>query len=435
MLAFLKKIFIPGIYYSGFFGVLITVFKRAELGFLLMVALIPQPNITYKFYDFPIGKDFLDVIFFAALLGVFINKRGLAKTSSSGPIFIFLALTYFALWNSSLRFSLPLPLTTDNPLLENWKNFAVMVSMYYLAANTVETDKQQKVVVILMSLVVLFISMRSFRAFTAGTSFVDDSRYAGPFWIVNLGSNHFGAFIAEYAPVFLALMFFEKHLLIKGLFLATYVVSLHPLFFSYSRGAYLAAFASVICFGVLKKRLLLIIPLIVFFAWQTILPPSVVDRISMTTDASGQLEDSAAARIELWHAAVDLFSESPIFGVGFDGFKLSHVGGRWADTHNYFVKKLCEEGLLGLASLVGIILLAFYSGWILFLSGGSQFRRGLGLGFLACTIGVVLTNLFGDRFSYFELGSYFWILWGLVDRGRLNSCPASGHSRKFERRA
>jgi hypothetical protein len=28
-----------------------------------------------------------------------------------------------------------------------------------------------------------------------------------------------------------------------------------------------------------------------------------------------------------------------------------------------------------------------------------------------------VTNLFGDRWSYYEMGSYFWMFWGVVDRG------------------
>lgn len=31
----------------------------------------------------------------------------------------------------------------------------------------------------------------------------------------------------------------------------------------------------------------------------------------------------------------------------------------------------------------------------------------------------IITNMFGDRWSYFVLGDYFWITWGLVDRGIL----------------
>jgi len=30
---------------------------------------------------------------------------------------------------------------------------------------------------------------------------------------------------------------------------------------------------------------------------------------------------------------------------------------------------------------------------------------------------VVVTNMFGDRWSYFVLGGYFFVFWGVVDRG------------------
>ena len=42
--------------------------------------------------------------------------------------------------------------------------------------------------------------------------------------------------------------------------------------------------------------------------------------------------------------------------------------------------------------------------------------RGLGLGFVICVIILMINNIFGDRWSYFELSGYLWIFAGLVAR-------------------
>lgn len=423
---------IPLLYISGIVIIVATVFKNVELGLSLMVGLIPQPNIYYKFYDLPLGKDFLDILFFAILLGIFINKKGFAGTENSILIFLFVALSFLELWNSSMRFSLPLPVTTENAVLKMWKNYAEMILLYFLALNAVKDENKQKHIVIIMSLVVLFISVRSYRNFTEGSSFVDERRYGGPFEVVGLGSNHLGAFIAHYSAVFLGLFFYDKVKWRKLLFLATVLFSLHPLFFSYSRGAYMAAFGVVIFYGIVKKRSLLILVFAMLLAWQVILPASVTDRIMMTETEGGELESSAAVRLKLWEDAMNLFHENPLFGAGFDGFTLAHKGEHWSDTHNFYLKTLSEQGIVGIIFLMLIFIMAFRSGWRLYNMGRTTFYQGLGFGFMGSVIAIMITNIFGDRWSYFMLGSYFWIFWGLVDRGILISKASGTQEVKIE---
>ena len=66
-----------------------------------------------------------------------------------------------------------------------------------------------------------------------------------------------------------------------------------------------------------------------------------------------------------------------------------------------------------------VLVVAFRSGWRLWKAGKEGFEKGLGLGFMGCVLACASTNLFGDRWSYVEMGSYFWVFWGLVDRGIL----------------
>jgi O-antigen ligase len=382
-----------------------------------MVALIPQPNILYRLYNFPIGKDFLDILLLAVLVGIFINKRGFERSGHTILIVILLLMSYLGIWNSTMNFSLPSPFTMANPILKPWKGYASMVLLYLLSFNAVKDDEnQRKMMVLVMALVVLFVSFRSYRSFTAGGSFVEDSRSAGPFWAIGLGSNHFGAFIAHYATVFLGLLLMDDNRWRKILFLVTVLLSLHPLFFSYSRGAYAAAFVILLLFGLIKKRSLLILVFAIVIAWQTLLPSSVVDRISMTRSEDGSIEHSGAVRLELWKRAIDLFEKNPIIGSGLAAYYFTMPEGHWRDAHNVYLKTLCEQGIIGFALLVVVFYAAFKSGWKLYRSNMKRFERGLGLGFMGCVVACIITNLFGDRWSFFELGGYFWIFWGLVDR-------------------
>lgn len=435
----LSLIMLPFLYFAGIFNLLLTIFKRAEYGMYLMLVLIPQPNVWYKLMDYPLGKDFLDLIFFSILLGIIVQKKITVSNSNVPAVVFFILLCYLSLINSSLRFSLPFPLTTENLLFRDWKNYAEMIFLYVLALNTFKNEKDQKTAVVIITLTMLLISVRSYRNFSGGESFSYDKRVGGPFESVGLGANHFGAFIADYGAMLLGLLLVDKNLKRRLLYLGAVLFGLHPLFFSYSRGAYLAFFAAVAVFALLKKRSLLILIAVVFISWQTILPMSVVDRIQMTETPQGEMESSAAHRLVLWEHAMELFNENPVFGIGFGGFGFTVPEGELTDTHNFYVKTLSEQGVIGVAALAGILILALRSGWRLFRKGASDFHRGLGLGFIGCAISLMVSNVFGDRWSYFPLGSYFWIFWGMVDatlagitRRKPAGIPADGGSEAHE---
>jgi len=421
-ISLIKSIIIPVLYYGGIGTSILTILKRAEWGFFLMVALIPQPNVFYKLYDYPMGTKYLDMLFISVLIGIFVNKKKIVLTHNSILVGLLLVVSYLALWNSSSNFSLPAPITTRNELLVQWKSYAVMIFMYFLALNISKDEKQHKIMIMIMAAVVLFVSLQSLRSFTAGVTYADESRYAGPFEVVQLNSNHFGAFIVSYCSLLLGLALFDKNKWRRLLFLAAVVIGIHPLFFSYSRGAYAAALGVLCFFGVVKKRSLLVLALILFISWQTLLPSSVVDRIQMTKGGVRGPESSVAVRLDLWNHAVKLFERNPIFGTGFGGFELSlPKTAEFKDTHNLYLKMLSEQGVIGLSLLLLAFFNALRSGQKLYRKAQTPFQKGLGFGFLGCTIAFIVTNMFGDRWSYFVLGDYFWIVWGLVDREILMS--------------
>ena len=415
---FLHLILPPALYGGAIFTALSTIFKKAEWGLYLMIIMIPQPNIWHKLQEYPFGKDFMDILFFSIILGIIFQKKHFIKTPNRAVIIALIIITYLALWNSSMRFFLPMPISTSNELLKDWKNYAEMICLYFLALTVIEDENQQKKLVVIMSIIILLIAIRSYRNFTGGDIFNYDKRVGGPFEAVHLGANHFGAFIAYVSAFFLGLALFDQDKRRKLLFVVMVLFSLHPLFFSYSRGAYLAAFGALLFYGVLKKRSLLIVSIVLLLAWHTVLPPSVVDRIAMTESDTGEVESSAAHRLIMWNYAIKAFENNPIFGIGYGGFRFivppeEHL----TDTHSFYMKTLCEQGIIGAIILLMLISKAFLSGWRLYRIGRTSFHKGLGLGFMGAVIAMVVSNIFGDRWSYFTLGGYFWIFWGLVDRG------------------
>ena len=429
MLAFVKSLLrpllLPSIYVGTFLVGLLSLFKDAKYGFFLMVYLVPQANLWHKMQSYPFGKDILDIIFFSILIGCFLQGKSRVKLSGGKYIILSLIYGYFSLWVSTFLFSFPPPITRAHPYLADFKNYVEMFLLYFLAAWVLKNEREQRIAVWIICGVLLLIAVRDYRNFDPGAVFRWERRSVGPFYAVNLGPNHMGAFFADYLPVMLGLFFFESSWRSRLVLMATLLFGLHPLLFSFSRGAYVAALAVLLVFGVLKKRLLLIFAFVIVVLWQTVLPPSVVNRLQMTVTSEGRIEHSAGGRLWLWGLAYHAFLEHPLFGSGWGGYSKSVAGqvdetgielGETQDPHSIYMRVLSEQGIVGVVLFVVVLATSFRSGWRLFRTAELPFHKGLGLGFIGCVVSMVVTNAFGDRWSYFLLGGYYWILWGLVDR-------------------
>ena len=180
--AYVKLAATVGIYLGGYMVMVVSIVKEAKYGLFLLVALIPQANIWHRFHEYPFGKDFLDFLYIAIVLGMIFQRKGLARTGNSGLIFCVILVSYLSLWNSCMRFSLPMPITYESRLLYDWKNYAQMIGIYFLVVNIVKTEEDEKTLLAILALVVMFISVRSIRGYSPGAEFVDGSRYTGPFW-------------------------------------------------------------------------------------------------------------------------------------------------------------------------------------------------------------------------------------------------------------
>jgi O-antigen ligase len=413
---FVKGLIPLGMYLSGLLAALVATSGRPYIALLAIVVVSPLPNVWYQVHQFPFGQDILDLLTIAGLAGVLVG--GLRKQPSRAGAFLllYLLVTYLAVWNASLRYGLPLPLTTSNSVFVFWKNYAQMVLLYILAYHALGDEKKRKLIVAACMVALFLIVLREARNFTEGASFSYERRAEGPFWITGLGPNHFGAFVVHYAAVALGLSSFIRNRYIRWFLWLTAGLALQPIFFSYSRGAYLATIVVLLAFGVLKQRILLLVLVMAAFSWEVLLPKTVVERVTMTATPEGELESSAGSRIVLWERAFGLFESSPVFGVGLKGFALSAVGGRYTNAHNLYIETLAEQGIFGLLFLLAVMLRALMSSWRLYRGEASDFDRGLGLGMIGCCLAVIATNIFGDRWSYFEIGAYYWVFWGAVDR-------------------
>ncbi|MDE2434447.1 MAG: O-antigen ligase family protein [Burkholderiales bacterium] len=389
---------------------------------MLLVVLLPLPVLWYPIQDLPLGRKTMDMLVFASTIGIIRGNRPWESAPKKGLLFTLIAFSYLSTWNTSFRFGFSAPISLDNPVLADWKNYSLMIFLYFVSYNGCRTEEEVKRLTNLMMFVVLFIIIQNYRSILSGETYSESTRAAGPFQLAGLNSNHFGAFLANYGVAAFALFLSDVGVR-RWLYLTVSIGIVYPLFYTYSRGSYLAATAGVFILGIMKSRIIILFVILLLIFWKDILPTTVVDRIQMTETASGQLEDSAAQRLVLWQLAEDMFTNSPLFGIGFNGFFFASAHLSLHNVHNFYLQSAAEQGVIGILLFISVLVRSLASGFTLFRTGSSPYGKALGLAFLACSISVSVTNVFGDRFSQLYLGGYFFILMGAVDRMQSLSPP------------
>jgi putative inorganic carbon (hco3(-)) transporter len=432
MLAFVKGILrdmLPLAMYLGvWIAALLSLRRNVRIGLILILILSANLNVWKMVHPFPMGKDTMDLLFLCVAIGISVNNGGYNKAPRLLFICCSLTVYYLSAWNSSMRFDLGPPIWFSNPLVLELKNYIQMVLLYVLAYNCFKEEEQQKTLVLVIAFVLVFICVREIRNFSLGAAFSYDKRSAGPFWSIGLGPNHFGAWLAYIGSFLLGIALLDDNKRRKIILYGAAALTVYPLFSTYSRGSWASVVLALFVFGVLQKRMILVLLVVLVGTWQAVLPATVVERVAMTETETGEIESSAAQRLELWEKAEQLFKENPTFGIGYQGFSRSVNLGGLTNVHNYYMQTAAEQGVIGLAMLGLGFVLAAISGFRLFLKGRSPFHRGIGLGFLGATLAMMVSNMFGDRWSYFSVGALFWIMWGITDRAwtsRLDVAPAA----------
>jgi O-antigen ligase len=172
--------------------------------------------------------------------------------------------------------------------------------------------------------------------------------------------------------------------------LGTTAFLLAPLYFSLSRGAWIATAASVFLMLVLFSwRLVIAIAatalfaVAVLFVVQDPAKPILDERVTSIFSTTEEPDRSVRDRYALWSAAIDIWATKPVTGVGlkdFPNYRDSHapidlsagsdVSNGASDfqrepllsPHNQYLLVLAEQGLIGITAFGGLLLGIFWTG-------------------------------------------------------------------------
>lgn len=406
------------IFYGGLIAALLSIILNPKIGILFLFPLLPYQNVFDRLHAFPGGKDLNDIVILSVFVGWLLRKSKKdtndspppEKSELTLPVFLLCVVIMIGFFNALSQSGSEF----RAKLILDWKNYLTLPMLWFL---TFKNIKDRKTILILTVLLVIgffgadFYFYRNLRWMNVA-HYSEKARHMMTGLFVYLGANHYGAFFAHFIFMLIGLFLFDTSKIRKALLLIVIGLTTYCIIYTFSRGAYLALLAGLFFIGVAKEKKLLIVLVVFLIAWKSFVPVSVVERIEMTKTEEGTLESSAARRVDLWEQGIAMFSESPLIGSGLNVFQL-RTG--W-DSHNFYVKLLAELGIVGLGAFLLLLFKAFFVSWRVFRQGKDWLYKGLGLGFAATVISCMVTNVFGDRWSFLPLGAYFWIFLGIVSR-------------------
>jgi O-antigen ligase len=190
-----------------------------------------------------------------------------------------------------------------------------------------------------------------------------------------------------------------------------------PFLFTQSRSSYFALIPVVFVFGILTRRKIIFLGLIIasLLISPLFLPTVVKERIMFTfkqPEESGQiaigdirLDTSTSARLTSWKSALQAWLKHPILGYGVTGY-------RFIDAQ--YPRVLVETGILGLMAFFYLLFMIFRLAFHNVRELKSPYYKGLSIGFLAGYIGLLVHAIGANTFIIVRIMEPFWFFAGII---------------------
>ena len=399
----------------------VTLAGRRQVGFYYLLFLLPFAYTIHKVHKYPLGTQVLNVLFASLVIATFAHQTKKVRSVSSTPILLHVAVVLLSFLYGFVN---------EGPLMTGEfghffrislvKEYLYMPLFYWITLAFLQEkdlERRRKIITFFILFVVVLVDWRFWNSAHWRSHFhfnygVRDVAFG------SLGANHLAAFVVEYTAVAISLLLHYKNTKAKAFCSIVIAAGIYPIFYTYSRAGYVAIVMVLLWNLVFKKKiffLVLIASVVLGGAAIQYLPQSVIERVTMTKTESGEIESSAESRIIIWEQGKELFLSSPLIGIGYQMVPTYINVDGLRNMHNYIFQMLVETGIIGFSFFVYLLYSAFQSGWRLFTRAPDSFDRGLGLGFCGCVLASIICNFFGDRWSFIEMQSYWWVFWAVCD--------------------
>ncbi|ACB85949.1 O-antigen ligase family protein [Natranaerobius thermophilus] len=231
--------------------------------------------------------------------------------------------------------------------------------------------------------------------------------------------NALGAYMAMFIPVSLSLGLRRKlSLKWRIVYLAIVLVMGLTLLFTFSRGAWIGCMAGVGLLMVMKDKRFIILFMILLVLMPVVLPDTITSRLFHAFSPEYIERSSEAGRLFYWRQAFVRMIDNPVFGTGLGSFgdtvAMRHdmPGAVWVDNH--YLKTGAEMGIVGLGIFLWLMASVFLKGYRNLKRLSDPYSKELTRGILAGLFAVLIQNGTASIFEVLVVGTYFWILVGVL---------------------
>ena len=188
-----------------------------------------------------------------------------------------------------------------------------------------------------------------------------------------------------------------------------------PLLFTLSRSSWMAAVAATLFLLLVTKKRgrLLMIMIMAVLLLLIVMPPEVAERFQYTFQSQRTsvsvggivFDPSASERLRSWGQVMEDSVKHPIIGYGVTGYHF---------IDSQYFRTLIETGILGLAVFFYLIYSLVKQSLAASRRLDNPFLRGMGAGFLAALVGLLVHAIGANTFIIIRIMEPFWLFAALV---------------------
>jgi len=286
--------------------------------------------------------------------------------------------------------------------------------VYYMVVNNLTDRRQAWRLVTAAFLTAVIVSLIGMTQIPSG------QRVSAPFEGKDGEPNTFGGYLLLLMAVAGGIALETARIRTRVLYLGLTGLMAIPFVFTLSRTSYVGAIPAVAVLAVLssRRRLMigaLIVALVASPLVVALFPDTVTKRVLYTFQPErGQptvrvgavgLDPSTSARLISVKQAFEGWTHRPIFGYGVTGF---------AFMDQQFARTLVETGVVGLTAFVVLVWAVLKAGVLSFWALRTPEERGLALGFVAGTVGLLGHAIGANTFIIVRIMEPFWFFAAIV---------------------
>lgn len=297
----------------------------------------------------------------------------------------------------------------------------LMLTFFFVVTRTINTKYQLYLLVGLLTISATLTSLYGIYQYYGGaastaawvdtTMFQDiQSRVGATF----NNPNILGEYLIMMIPLALALLWYRKKVIYKGIFLAMLGIMGLCMLYTFSRGAWLGLIFAMVGFCVVRDKRLFALFLIALFIMPFVLPPSVINRFT----SIGNMQDTSSSyRMSILLGSLRMAQSYWLTGIGLgsEAFKAIYpkysLAAAYAHhSHNIYIQVILETGIAG--ALVFMLILLVFARATLAHQGKTKDRFLSSVMIAACmgVAGYMVQGLVENIWYNYRVLQIFWVV-------------------------